>query len=388
MNTAPEYHRRTGICLNMIVKNETPVLGRLFQSLRTVIDYYVIVDTGSTDGTPEFITNWMAEAGIPGEVHRHEWVNFGFNRDHAFQLAAKAGKGDWVLMIDADEELRVADPLFHRRLISGVTYELHKHLGDTRYALPNLVDVTKNQWRWRAPVHEFLEHCAGPNLRQPLEGVSILIHSGEGARSRGKTPEQKFLADAALLEEELKRNPEDPRSRFYLAQSYRDAGHPDKARGNYLLRAKMTNGWVEEAFFAQYEAGRMARWLKLPHETVLADLLEAYNCRPTRAEPLHELAHYCREHQRWGEAFLFASTGAQLPKPNDRLFVRFDIYEWRMLDELSVSAYWAGLYAASRDAAMTLLKRHESGGAKVPENDLDRIRKNLRFAEDKLGIAK
>lgn len=49
-----QYNR---ICLNMIVKNETPVLGRLFASVKDIISYYVIVDTGSTDGTPDFIKN-------------------------------------------------------------------------------------------------------------------------------------------------------------------------------------------------------------------------------------------------------------------------------------------------------------------------------------------
>lgn len=385
MNTAPEYRRRTGICLNMIVKNETPVLGRLFSSLRAVIDYYVIVDTGSTDGTPEFIARWMGEAGIPGEVQRREWVNFGVNRDEALQLAVKAGKGDWLLLIDADEELCVADPHFHQRLVSGITYQLEKHHDTIRYALPNLIDIRQNQWRWRAPVHEYLEHLAGPNLRQALTDAWILYHSGEGARSRGKTQEEKFLADAALLEEELQRNPDDPRSRFYLAQSYRDAGRLEQARAHYLRRASMPKGWAEEAFIAQLEAGRMARRLGLPRETVIGDLLEAYDRRPTRAEPLHALAAYCRESRLWGRAFAFASAGSRLPRPADALFVAPEVYEWQMLDELSVSAYWAGFHAIARDAALELLSRHERQAAHVPDADLLRIRENLRFAEARLA---
>ena len=47
------------ICLNMIVKNETKNIKRLFKSLYDEIDYYVIHDTGSTDGTPEFIKKMM-----------------------------------------------------------------------------------------------------------------------------------------------------------------------------------------------------------------------------------------------------------------------------------------------------------------------------------------
>ena len=41
--------QQTNICLNMIVRNETGVLGRCFASLKDFIDYYVIVDTGSIE---------------------------------------------------------------------------------------------------------------------------------------------------------------------------------------------------------------------------------------------------------------------------------------------------------------------------------------------------
>jgi hypothetical protein len=378
------YRRRTGICLNMIVKNETPVLDRLFRSVRDFIDSYVIVDTGSTDGTMQFIERWMADAGIPGETHRRDWVNFGVNRNEALQLACAANRGDWLLLIDADEELACSDRGFPGRLVTGVTYQIEKHHDAMRYALPNLVDIRHNRWRWRGPVHEYLEHVSGPNLRQRLNEAWIIYHSGEGARSRGRTAAEKFLADARLLEDELQRNPDDHRSRFYLAQSYRDAGDAGRAYEHYKRRARMSGGWAEETYWAQYEAGRMARLLKLPHATVIEELLAACNLRPHRGEALHELAFHCREQQRWGEAFAFASAGARLPLPSDTLFVMREHYEWRLLDELAVAAYWAGLHGISREAALQLLDRHERQGVEVPAADLARIRENLRFAEDKL----
>ena len=47
------------ICLNMIVKNEGHIITRLLKSVLPIIDTYVICDTGSTDDTPQIITNFL-----------------------------------------------------------------------------------------------------------------------------------------------------------------------------------------------------------------------------------------------------------------------------------------------------------------------------------------
>ena len=94
------------ICLNMIVKNETKNIKRLFKSLYDVIDYYVIHDTGSTDGTQQLIKEVMDSYGISGEIIEEEWVNFGVNRQKALESVLNSKyKSDYLLWIDADEEL-------------------------------------------------------------------------------------------------------------------------------------------------------------------------------------------------------------------------------------------------------------------------------------------
>ena len=62
----------------------------------------VVVDGGSTDGTQQIIKEYMQD--IPGELHESPWVNFEHNRNEALSLAK--GKGDYLLFIDADEELQ------------------------------------------------------------------------------------------------------------------------------------------------------------------------------------------------------------------------------------------------------------------------------------------
>ena len=92
---------RKTICLNMIVKNENKVIKRCLASVKPVIDYWIIIDTGSTDGTQETIREFMKD--IPGELYEYPWVDFAHNRNQA--LALSKDKGDYLLFIDADEQL-------------------------------------------------------------------------------------------------------------------------------------------------------------------------------------------------------------------------------------------------------------------------------------------
>ena len=68
------------LCLNMIVKNESNIITRLFDSVLPIIDTYCICDTGSTDNTPQIITDYFNDKGIEGKVVHKEFVNFGENR--------------------------------------------------------------------------------------------------------------------------------------------------------------------------------------------------------------------------------------------------------------------------------------------------------------------
>jgi len=375
---------KTNICLNMIVKNEVKVLPRLFQSLKDYIDYYVIVDTGSTDGTIELIRGEMDRYGIPGEVHERPWVNFGVNRQQALELAVAADKADWLLFIDADEELGVSDPKFYEKLEPGVSYLIEKHQRELRYAVRHLINIRSASFRWAGPVHNYLV-VEGKQRQELRKDVWIIYHSGEGAKSHGVTQEQKFLRDAKLLEEELERNPNDARSQFYLGQSYRDAGHTERALEAYKKRAAMENGWAEERFVAQLEVGRASVRLERPEAVVLGELLAAYSLRPTRAEPLYELARYYRLRQGYAMATLFAKAGTATPLPNDELFVVQSVYTWQLLDELAVAAYWVGDYATCKRCSEAVINQVERGNI-VPEAELQRIRLNLSEAKQRLGI--
>lgn len=87
---------RLSVCL--IVRNEEEFLGRCLASVRDVASQIIVVDTGSTDRTIEIAKEYGAE------VHHFAWCDdFSAARNAALEHVT----GDWVLSLDADEELLV-----------------------------------------------------------------------------------------------------------------------------------------------------------------------------------------------------------------------------------------------------------------------------------------
>ena len=88
------------ISLAMIVKNEEDVLRECLNSVRSIVDEIVLVDTGSEDNT----INIAKEFGA--NLYRLDWVNdFSLARN----FAAEKCNGDWILVLDADETVCVGN---------------------------------------------------------------------------------------------------------------------------------------------------------------------------------------------------------------------------------------------------------------------------------------
>jgi tetratricopeptide (TPR) repeat protein len=350
------------ICLNMIVRDEAAVIERCLRSVRPHVDSWLIVDTGSVDDTRERVRAVME--GLPGEVVDRPWRNFGHNRTEALELAR--GRGDYLLFIDADETLGTV-PGFRWPALTEEAYSLEARYGAMSYDRVLLV-ATRVAWRWTGVLHEYLD--CGRVVPQPrLPGIWVDVRA-EGARSRDP---KKFEKDAAMLEEALAREPGNARYVFYLAQSHRDAGNVAKARAAYERRAAM-GGWPEEAWYARYEVARCAERLGDPPAAVVRAYLEAYEARPTRAEPLVNLARYLRLRGEMHSARLFAAAAVALPSPADRLFVDVAAHGWMAVDELALAHFYSGGKPEAAKLWRGLLE-----GDRLPAAERPRIEANLGY---------
>lgn len=372
---------RANVTLCMIVKDEAPVIERCLSSLKHHLTGWCIVDTGSTDGTQEIIRR--ALEGIPGKLHERPWKNFAHNRTEALELARNFCRMQgWLLLIDADEEL-IANEL---PLTSGddcLRGSFQYSTGGAVWARPVLARAAR-PWIYRGVVHELLM-CNSRHTTVDVPAVRVVSHL-DGHRTASTSAYEKYMKDAVLLERALF-DKEDadlhPRYQFYLAQSYDSAGSAALAYAAYMKRTEMA-GWEEEVFVAMHRAARLSERLGHPWGQSLEAYLRAFNRRPSRAEPLFDVAkHYGFAGTRqWHLAEMFAGLAARTPRSTDAFVVEHDVYDWRAMDEWATALTWIGT-PESLGKAVCCYQGLLAGTA-LPPADRARITENLEVQRKRI----
>lgn len=352
------------ICLNMIVKNESKVIRRCLESVKDVVDYYVISDTGSTDNTKEIIREVLGDNGrIIDTPWNKPYFDFGYHREVALHEAYKSDC-DYAFIMDADFELS------HYKFenLTADSYSLNIRHGVVEYPLRLLLSL-KKEWHWHMPRHNYLSG----NGRLEKLNATVISHVGQGAKSQGKSSKSKFLEDATILLDYLGEHPNDSRTTFYIAQSYKHAGEHKMAKDWYLKRIEM-GGWKTEVHWSLLEAARCEYNITktFPWEM----FLKAYQYDTTKPEALYEMVHYCRVNGFYQAGY---SLGVPLPMEDGTLFKQSEIYDWKLLDDFAVCAYRVGQYELADKIWASLL-----GENKLPKSEIERTENNRKWAQTHL----
>ena len=359
------------ICLCMIVKNEALVIRRCLDSVLPVIDHWIIVDTGSTDGTQDIIRAHMAK--LPGMLHERPWVDFAHNRSQSLALAQPYA--DYSLVIDADDFLEPLDVSTALEL-SLDCYTMDIIDTPVHYTRKQLVH-NRLTWCYRSVLHEFID-CGQEHTVGHLPWRMRRNH--DGARRRDANT---YVKDAQILLRALDTEQDQflrSRYTFYLAQSYRDCQQLEAAITHYQERAQM-GGWQEEVFVSLYQVAKLKERLGLPDEEVLASYEAASQSSSTRIEALHGASRLCRIKGRYEQGYQLALNGLGKPYPADALFGEPWIYETGLLDELAVNAYWIEKYAESLDACLQIFATEKMSGS-----DFQRVVGNAKYALQKIAV--
>jgi GR25 family glycosyltransferase involved in LPS biosynthesis len=313
------------ICLNMIVKDESHIIEKTFDNLLSHIsfDYWVICDTGSSDGTQYLIKKYFASKGIAGELVQHEWRDFGYNRTEALKAAHK--KSDYILIFDADDSIHGEFKLPAK--LTKDFYKLQFGKGFTYYR-PLLVTAHKHT-SFVGVLHEYLNLNEGTPTEENIPG-NYYVESGRlGNRSKAG---DKYLKDALILKAAYEKEVATGgklanRYAFYCAQSYKDCNKHDEAIEWYTLVADKMNSWVQERYYSCVTLGHLYKgkneFFKAIEYYLKSDTFDTerkegiiYACEVLKDKGMHMLVTMLYEkHQDYDR------------NPRDKLFMHRDIYD-------------------------------------------------------------
>ena len=313
----------------MIVKNEAKNLPRLFDSLKGIIDDYVIVDTGSTDNTKEVIKEYWNKLNVKGHVEVVPFKNFAYNRTEGLKLARKKSKSDFILLLDADMIL-VNQGFNKKQLIGKQVITIKQKNPYIQWSNVRLIN-SKIEAVCVGVTHEYYDTKGAIN--EELDTLYIQDIGDGGCK------EDKYERDIRLLEQGIKDEPNNNRYHFYLAQSYRDTNNLDKAIEYYKKHIEMP-GWDEEIWYSHYMISTL--YLRKDMTKDAEEwALKGFVYRPRRPEALYAMCKYFREKGQNEKAYHYYSLAKSIPDPRtDKLFVETKVYDYELDYEHSIINFY------------------------------------------------
>lgn len=211
---------RATLSVCLIVKNEEKNLEQCLASVEGLADEIIVVDTGSEDNTVS-----LAEK-LGAKVFYFAWDD---NFSNARNFALKQATMEWILMLDADEALELADHTALRDFIrdtkaDGAHFIIHNYMGSMisdNVTVHNGLRLIRNngQYMFRGEIHEQLVRIDGEQYRDKFPVISIKLHH-YGYMDQAVLEKQKRNRNIPLLLKQLERAPENPFTLFNLGNEY------------------------------------------------------------------------------------------------------------------------------------------------------------------------
>ena len=358
----------------MIVKDEGHIVSRAIRSALPLTDCWLIVDTGSTDNTCEIIRRELS--GKQGRLLRRDWKGFAESRNDALRAAREMA--GYVLFLDADDFLVGAARQSRQELSLSPLWNCWAYDGWVRH---NRVCAVKSeiQTRWVGERHEYLECDENAQIETPVLSSLSIRYMHEGARSREvQTLDHDSVSLDAMIESSAVNSPQRARAFFYRARTAHAQNHMEEAISYYEHRAAIVVGDEEERWFASFEACRLSESHDSAPDLVLSRMAKISLERPSRAEPLMEMARLLRCAGALDHALELAHHCVNMAIPKDGIFVDLSCHFWRAWDEICtihlLSGRWADAWEPGRRALSF---------PGVPTRDRERILTNLKVCRSR-----
>jgi len=384
------------LVLTQIMKNESHVVTRMLDSIKSIVDIVVMIDTGSTDNTIEVVKKWGENNNIETHVFERPFDNFEASRNYSIEMARQVtknrGNDYWGFWLDCDEQLVVDPKVFDKSKINKDLYMFNTYIGTMKYTRNECYKIDK-AFRFYGPVHEFIV-CDDKTITSGLmEGLHVNVQM-DGGSWKGNIPE-KYKSHAFVLEKYIDANRQDPRWIFYTAQSYHDsASIPDNREENeerlrraikyYKERVNRNDGYVEEIFYSQYRIGTIMKVIESPWSETHQELLKAYALDPLRGEPIKAIIDYYLQVGEWNNAYLYSKFAkvnfhGKNPYPQRLLFVDESLYIWKFTEVHAAACFYTGRMDEAKANYQEMVRLTKTHPQYFTPDDLNKIAMNGQF---------
>ena len=356
--------KTVGLCLS--ARNAKQVILRCLESVRPFVDYVLVEDGGSIDGTQAAVREWLIRTDLPGMIYEAPYRDLAHNCSRALARLRENDSVDYALLMDAGDQLVIEDPFDITSFKEGLFEDFYGVLVNDGLILyqANLICRNKLEFRYRDVPHPSIDAPPGHLTCRNTVGFHIL----KGGPNAG---EDCYHKDAQIFGRALQAD--------YLARAHNKFDEVNEAAEYFVKRGEI-GYWADEVFVTLYRAAQLQEVMGQPLDELIAGYLRASDAVPSRAEGLYVASYLCRLNGRYAEGYDFASRGLKILMPQDGLFVQKWVYEYALLDELSICASWIGKWAETLEACNRLLCE-----GKLPQSKYDRVTGNAALAAKQLG---
>ena len=225
---------RQTVSVCMIVKDEENMLHRCLKSVKDFADEIIINDTGSTDSTLDIAKEYGAKI-----IHGKSPLEIGF--DEARNESIKNAKSDWIMWLDADEE--VIDNVnvlkyLRQNIFKGYSIKQHHFTvdaGETKIDTPIRIFRNNQSIIFYGFVHEHPEVEGRMNNgvgASTLLGDVNIAHDGYFSERRRRG---RFHRNIGLMFKEFEKHPDRLLTKFLMIRDYVHIARYEKEQNNMQL---------------------------------------------------------------------------------------------------------------------------------------------------------
>lgn len=330
------------ICFLIMAQNESHCILDTLKSVLPYANEYILLDNGSTDNTVQLCQDFFIANNVKHHIFHDTWKNFEYNYTALYTLGYKHATSDYLWQIDAD------DILVGHVVIGDLTDELyHVQVGKWMTYLRPLLFKQSVPCKHKGVLHGYVIPVDGPfKSVGNLVGDYYVDSRRIGSRHKLVNIVERYSKDAQVLEQEIKKDPNNTRNIFYAAQSYYDSKQYEKAIETYLKYLEKSS-WKLEQFEARFKIADSYKELK---NTKKAEKW-FHKCKrfhPHMAEPLVEIGyiHYNNGNLSLAKTYAEKAISSPIPISGSYLFLRKYYYEIKV--HLLLSEIYARLGETDR----------------------------------------